>query len=61
MQKIKLLLMLLMLSGISPLVNAQATFQVNDVANPKDGHYAFTNANIVKDAQTTVQNGTLII
>ena len=59
MQKIKLLLMGLFLTGTSVLVNAQATFPANDVANPKDGHYAFTNASIVKDAQTTVQNATL--
>ena len=42
-------------------VNAQATFPVNDVASPKDGSYAFTNATIVKDAQTTLQNATLVI
>lgn len=61
MQKIKLLLAGLLLSGISTLVNAQATFPANDVANPKDGCYAFTNASIVKDAQTTLQNATLVI
>lgn len=43
------------------LINAQATFPVNDVANPKVGCYAFTNAIIVKDAQTTLQNATLVI
>ncbi len=42
-------------------VNAQVTFPVNDVASPKDGSYAFTNATIVKDAQTTLQNATLVI
>jgi len=40
---------------------AQVTFPVNGVAEPKDGLYAFTNATIVKDAQTTLQNATLII
>ena len=53
--------MAVMLSGTSLLVNAQATFPANDVANPKDGCYAFTNASIVKDAQTTLQNATLVI
>jgi len=61
MQKIKLLLVGLLLSGTSLLVNAQSTFPANDVANPKDGCYAFTNASIVKDAQTTLQNATLVI
>ena len=49
------------LTGTSLLVNAQATFPANDVANPKEGCYAFTNASIVKDAQTTLQNATLVI
>ena len=62
MQKIKLLLIgMLLLSGTGQLINAQTTFPANDVANPKDGHYAFTNASIVKDAQTTLQNATLIV
>jgi imidazolonepropionase-like amidohydrolase len=61
MQKIKLLLMSLILTGASLLINAQSTFPANDVANPKDGCYAFTNAAIVKDAQTTLQNATLVI
>jgi imidazolonepropionase-like amidohydrolase len=62
MQKIKFLLIgLFLLSGTGQLANAQATFPANDVANPKDGHYAFTNASIVKDAQTTLQNATLVV
>lgn len=62
MQKTKLLLVVLFLiSGAAQLLNAQATFPVNDVANPKDGLYAFTNASIVKDAQTTLQNATLVV
>jgi imidazolonepropionase-like amidohydrolase len=40
---------------------AQKTFPVNGVADIKDGCYAFTNATIVKDASTTLQNATLII
>ena len=41
--------------------NAQVTFPENGVADPRHGHYAFTNATIVKDAQSTVNNGVLII
>src|SRR5918993_3308149 len=40
---------------------AQTTFPLNDVADPKYSHYAFTNATIVKDANTTITNGTMII
>ncbi len=62
MQKIKFLLMgLLLLISTGQLINAQATFPANDVANPKEGCYAFTNASIVKDAQTTLQNATLVV
>ena len=62
MQKIKfLLLALILFSGTTQHINAQATYPVNDVANPKDGCYAFTNATIVKDAQNTLQNATLVI
>ena len=52
---------LILLSGTFQLLNAQATYPLNDVASPKDGAYAFTNASIVKDAQTTLQNATLIV
>ena len=41
--------------------SAQVTYPVNDIANPKEGCYAFTNATIVKDAQTTLQNATMVI
>ncbi len=40
---------------------AQETFPVNGVADMRNGFYAFTNATIVKDAQTTLQNATLVI
>src|SRR5688500_11356684 len=40
---------------------AQATFPENGVANPRHGYYAFTNATIVKDANTTLTNATLVI
>jgi len=42
-------------------LTAQATFPVNDVASPKEQCYAFTNATIVKDAATKLQNAILII
>lgn len=42
-------------------VSAQTTFPENGVADPRHGHYAFTNATIVKDAGTTLTNATLII
>lgn len=58
MRKIKLLF-----SGLlfTTLLQAQETFQVNGVADKRDGCYAFTNATIVKDAQTTITNATLVI
>ena len=42
-------------------IQAQKTFPINGVADVKDGFYAFTNATIVKDANTTLQNATLLI
>ena len=62
MQKIKFVFMvLILLTGATQVIMAQATFPANDVANPKEGCYAFTNATIVKDAQNLLQNGTLVI
>lgn len=40
---------------------AQATFPVNGVANPQNNVYAFTNATIVKDADNTLTNATLLV
>jgi len=40
---------------------AQVTFPENGIADPRHGHYAFTNASIVKDAATTLTNATLVI
>src|SRR5919202_449747 len=40
---------------------SQETFPENGVADPRHGYYAFTNATIVKDANTTLSNATLII
>lgn len=42
-------------------LRAQTTYPVNDVANNKENCYAFTNATIVKDAQTMIVNATLVI
>ena len=39
----------------------QQSFPVNGVADKRTGNYAFTNATIVKDAQTSIPNATLII
>ncbi|HEX6915624.1 MAG TPA: amidohydrolase family protein [Chitinophagaceae bacterium] len=43
------------------LSQAQETFPQAGVADPRSGYYAFTNATLVKDAETTLQNATLII
>jgi imidazolonepropionase-like amidohydrolase len=40
---------------------AQPTFPENGVADRRHGHYAFTNATIVKDAATTISNATMVI
>jgi imidazolonepropionase-like amidohydrolase len=58
MRKIKFLL-----SGLLAVVllQAQETFPVNGVGDKRSGSYAFTNATIVKDAQTTLQNATMLI
>ena len=62
MQKFKFLLpVLTFITGTIQLLNAQSTAPLNDVASPKNRCYAFTNATIVKDAQTTFQNATLVI
>ncbi|MEO7312842.1 MAG: amidohydrolase family protein [Chitinophagaceae bacterium] len=46
---------------ITLYASAQPTFPVNGVAEPREGCYAFTNATIVKDAQTTLQNAAMVI
>lgn len=48
-----------LITGTSVL--AQVTFPENGVADPRHGHYAFTNATIVKDASTTLTNATMVI
>lgn len=59
MRKIKLLISGLLL--FSYTLQAQETFPVNGVADKRENCYAFTNATIVKDAQTILQNATLLI
>src|SRR6059036_448287 len=39
----------------------QTTLPENGVADPRHGQYAFTHATIVKDANTTLSNATLLI
>ena len=39
----------------------QVTYPVNDIANPKDGCYAFINATIVVDDKTSLQHATMVI
>lgn len=53
----------LLLSGLlfASLLQAQETFPVNGVADKREGCYAFTNATIVTNAQTTLTNATLVI
>lgn len=62
MQKLRTLILLFASwAGSSSLLHGQVTFPANDVANPKDGHYAFINATILKNARDTIKNGTLVI
>lgn len=61
MHKLKLWTALLFCITTGLQLEAQSTFPANDVASPRSGYYAFTNATIVKDAATTLQNATLLI
>ncbi len=61
MRKNRLWLAVLIAFGYTAPLVAQPTFPENGVASPRHGHYAFTNATIVKDASTTISNATLII
>ena len=54
-----LLLLALMIAGGS--ASAQETFPINGIADPREGCFAFIHATIVKDAQTTLNNATLVI
>ncbi|MCW3118017.1 MAG: amidohydrolase, partial [Chitinophagaceae bacterium] len=61
MRKLSSLSWLALLLLFSPTIHAQQTFPVNGVTDPRTGSYAFTNATIVKDGQTTLNNATLVI
>ncbi len=61
MRKPTILLVSFVLLVTSLQLHAQTTFPVNDVATPREGCYAFINAIIVKDAQTSLQNASLVI
>ncbi|HVU57113.1 MAG TPA: hypothetical protein VHD83_18760, partial [Puia sp.] len=43
------------------IASAQSTFPVNGVVDPREKCYAFTNATLVKDGQTTITGATLLI
>ncbi|HEV7381759.1 MAG TPA: amidohydrolase family protein [Dyadobacter sp.] len=47
--------------AVSALSYGQETFPRNGAYDERSGRYAFTNANIVVDSKTTIQNGTLLI
>jgi imidazolonepropionase-like amidohydrolase len=57
----KLFLLVGLFFSIHPVAMAQVTFPVNGIADPQVKCYAFTNATIVKDVQTTLTNATLVI
>ena len=59
--QIKKLVGLIGLIMSAALIHAQATYPLNDIASPKEGCYAFTNATIIRDAQTTLQNASMVI
>ncbi len=61
MRKLRLYTVAVLLIVTALQVSAQETFPDNGIADPRHGHYAFTNATIVKDATTTLTNATLII
>ena len=61
MRKLRSLGWLSLLLFFSPATKAQQTFPVNGVTDPREGYFAFTNATIVKDGQTTLKNATMII
>ncbi|MBO0931738.1 amidohydrolase family protein [Fibrella aquatilis] len=56
-----LLLSWAMLTGWAPQTLAQTTFPRNGVYDERPNLYAFTNATIVVDPRTTLQNATLLI
>ncbi|PVD50105.1 amidohydrolase [Terrimonas sp.] len=57
----RILAFLAILFMLHDQICAQQTFPVNGVADERSGYYAFTNATVVKDAQTTLQQAVVII
>ena len=55
----KIFLLLAVVAGQA--AHAQETFPVNGTSNKNHTTYAFTNARIVVDPETTIENGTLIV
>ncbi len=55
--------LMLLFSGLlfALLLQAQETFPVNGVADKREGCYAFTNATIVQNSQTTLQKASMVI
>src|SRR5215203_6579544 len=55
------LVFVLALFPVASNLSGQATFPENGVVDPRHGTYAFTNATIVKDVATTLNNATMVI
>ena len=61
MRKCKTALLFLIVALRVTSAVSQETFPVNGVADKRNGTYAFINASIVKDAQTTLSNATMLV
>lgn len=57
----RILLASILVLFVTGYLLAQETFPRNDVKDPRPGLFAFTNATIVVDPQTTLQNATLLV
>jgi len=55
------LCLVILLGCFSISLFSQSTFPVNGVADERETTYAFKNATIVKDAQSTLTNATMIV
>jgi imidazolonepropionase-like amidohydrolase len=61
MRNCKTALLFILLALRVSVAASQETFPVNGVADKRTGVYVFTNATIVKDAQNSIPNGSLVI
>ena len=61
MRKCKTALLFLIVAFQVTSAVSQETFPVNGVADKRNGTYAFINASIVKDAQITLSNATMVV